>query len=45
LNERGESELLKWSAHGLGHLLNPTDPDGEDRAWMRQVWAGIAQGP
>ena len=39
LNERG----VKWSAHGLGHMLNPTDPDGEDRAWMRQVWVGTVQ--
>jgi hypothetical protein len=39
LNERG----VKWSAHGLGHVLNPTDPDGEDRAWMRQVWVGTVQ--
>jgi hypothetical protein len=28
----------KISEHGLGHLLNPTDPDSDDRAWMRQIW-------
>jgi hypothetical protein len=28
----------KWSEHGLGHLLNPTDPKGEDRNWIGQVW-------
>jgi hypothetical protein len=25
-------------AHGLGHLLNPTDPDSEDRDWIVQFW-------
>jgi DNA polymerase III epsilon subunit-like protein len=41
LNQDGEPQLLKWSEHGLGHLLNPTDPESDDRAWMRQVWEGI----
>ena len=27
----------KWSEHGLGHLLNPTDPESEDRDWIRQL--------
>lgn len=43
LDEDGEPELVKWSEHGLGHLLNPTDPDSDDRAWMRQEWEGIVQ--
>jgi hypothetical protein len=30
--------LIKWSGHGLGHLLNPIDPDSEDRDWIRQAW-------
>lgn len=30
-----------YREHGLGHLLNPTDPNSEDRAWIRQVWEGI----
>jgi hypothetical protein len=38
LNARGEPLLLKWSEHGLGHLLNPIDPDNEDRDWIRGVW-------
>src|SRR5262249_52410737 len=33
--------LIKPSEHGLGHLLNPTDPDSEDRDWIRQLWDGI----
>jgi hypothetical protein len=28
----------RWSEHGLGHLLNPTDPTNEDRAWIAAVW-------
>jgi hypothetical protein len=28
----------RWSEHGLGHLLNPTDPESEDREWIAQVW-------
>jgi hypothetical protein len=31
----------RWSEHGLGHLLNPTDPEGEDRQWTAQVWLKI----
>lgn len=30
--------LRKWSEHGLGHLLNPIDPDSDDRDWMRHLW-------
>jgi hypothetical protein len=28
----------RWSEHGLGHLLNPTDSDSDDRKWIKQVW-------
>jgi len=31
----------RWSEHGLGHLLNPSDPDADDRAWIAQVWMNI----
>ncbi len=31
----------RWSEHGLGHLLNPTDPESQDREWIAQVWHGI----
>jgi len=31
----------RWSEHGLGHLLNPTDPDSEDREWIAQAWLNI----
>lgn len=33
----------RWSEHGLGHLLNPTDPESEDREWIAQVWNGIVR--
>ncbi len=28
----------RWSEHGLGHLLNPTNPRSDDRSWIAQVW-------
>jgi hypothetical protein len=28
----------RWSEHGLGHLLNPTNPEDEDRDWIAQAW-------
>jgi hypothetical protein len=31
----------RWSEHGLGHLLNPTDPESEDREWIAQTWLGM----
>jgi len=31
----------RWSEHGLGHLLNPTDPDSEDREWIAMAWEKI----
>jgi hypothetical protein len=39
--EDGAPVLRKWSEHGLGHLLNPTDPEGEGRDWIRALWEGI----
>jgi hypothetical protein len=47
-----EPELLRkginngedgWSQHGLGHLLNPSDPKREDRSWIAQAWLGIVR--
>jgi hypothetical protein len=40
-DEDGIPILRKWSEHGLGHLLNPTDPEGEGRDWIRILWEGI----
>jgi hypothetical protein len=41
IDERGEPSLVKWSEHGLGHLLNPTDPEADDRDWIRGIWEGL----
>lgn len=38
---RANNEEDRWSEHGLGHLLNPTDPDADDRDWIAQVWLNI----
>ena len=49
-DKRGNPELLRkganndadrWSEHGLGHLLNPTDPESEDRKWVGQAWLNM----
>ncbi len=44
-NRDSERQLVlrKWSEHGLGHLLNPTNPDSDDRNWMRAMWEGIVR--
>jgi hypothetical protein len=31
----------RWSEHGLGQVLNPTDPESEDRDWIAHVWLNI----
>lgn len=33
----------RWSEHGLGHVLNPTDPTFEDREWIAKVWLNIVR--
>ena len=33
----------RWSKHGLGHLLNPTDPESEDRDWIARAWTRIVR--
>jgi hypothetical protein len=47
LDKLGEPQLLRkglnsqsngWKEHGLGHLLNPTDPDSDDREWTAEIW-------
>jgi hypothetical protein len=38
LDAAGAPVLRKWSEHGLGHLLNPTDSESEDRDWIRSCW-------
>jgi hypothetical protein len=33
----------RYSEHGLGHLLNPADPESEDRNWIAQAWLSIVR--
>ncbi|MFY9719061.1 MAG: hypothetical protein WAK16_05390, partial [Candidatus Cybelea sp.] len=33
----------RYSEHGLGHLLNPADPQSEDRSWIAQAWLAIVR--
>jgi len=51
-DEQGNPVLLRkgqnnnddrWSEHGLGHLLNPTDPESEDREWIAHAWLNIVR--
>ena len=51
-NRDGEPALLRegsnngsdgWSQHGLGHLLNPTDPESADRDWIGQAWQNLVR--
>ena len=39
-NSKGEAHS---SEHGLGHLLNPTNIDSDDRQWIVQSWETIAR--
>lgn len=41
LREGVNNKEDRWSEHGLGHLLNPSDPDSEDREWIAQAWLNI----
>jgi len=38
LREGKNNKKDRWSRHGLGHLLNPTDPEASDRNWTAAVW-------
>ena len=39
-----EPALRKPSQHGLGHLLNPLDPEDDDRDWIGEIWQHILTG-
>jgi hypothetical protein len=39
----GEDGEDRWSEHGLGHLLNPSDPECDDRSWIAQAWLAIVR--
>jgi hypothetical protein len=41
LNEHGQPVICKNSEHGLGHLLNPMDPEDKSRDWISLLWEGL----
>jgi hypothetical protein len=43
LREQKNNKKDRWSRHGLGHLLNPTDPEASDRNWTAEVWDMIVR--
>jgi len=43
LREKVNNTNDRWSEHGLGHLLNPIDPEGDDRDWIAQVWLSLVR--
>jgi hypothetical protein len=43
LRKKINSEKHHWSQHGLGHLINPTDIEEQDRDWIAKVWLNILQ--
>lgn len=52
IDEKGTPTLLEkgannkkdhWSQHGLGHLMNPDDPESDDRDWIGQIWNNIVR--
>lgn len=43
LREGHNNKKDRWSRHGLGHLLNPTDPEASDRNWTAAVWEKIVR--
>lgn len=36
-----KKERGKWSDTGLGHLRNPTDPEGQSREWIGEIWLNM----
>jgi hypothetical protein len=53
-DQKGKPALLRkginnnedrWSQHGLGHLLNPIDPESDDRDWIAQIWLDALSRP
>ncbi|HEY1866743.1 MAG TPA: hypothetical protein VGG70_00510 [Candidatus Cybelea sp.] len=43
LREGVNNKEDRYSEHGLGHLLNPTDPQSDDRSWIAQAWLTIVR--
>jgi hypothetical protein len=43
LREGINNKKDRWSRHGLGHLLNPTNTESSDRNWTATVWDVIVR--
>jgi hypothetical protein len=43
LREEVNNKEDRYSEHGLGHLLNPIDPESDDRSWIAQAWLAIVR--
>lgn len=43
LDADGRPIIRKHSGHGLGHLLNPLDPDDRSDGWIEEVWRYILE--
>ena len=41
LDDDSRPVIRKYSRHGLGHLLNPTDPDSREHDWIEEIWRYI----
>ena len=41
LRSEQNNEKDRWSEHGLGHLLNPLNPEDDDRDWIGEVWLNM----
>lgn len=41
VQEKNNPVLSRYSEHGLGHLLNPTDFQEQDREWIAKAWLNI----
>jgi hypothetical protein len=36
--DNSDVPIVKYSEHGLGHLLNPLNPDAVDTDWIKATW-------
>jgi hypothetical protein len=43
LDGDARATIHRYSGHGLGHLLNPLDPDDRDNSWLESVWHYILE--
>lgn len=41
--DRDGIDVVKRMEHGLGHLLNPLDPNSESRDWITEIWRYLVE--